>query len=737
MIRRYLTYGISSLLLLFWVACQQEQLTESAKGILQITLAEDTLGVQTKSSPAALTDEVMGLFQITVRNTAGFTFFEGDLISSEVALPSGLYTVRASYGTDSPIALDAPYYLGELSNVEIKAGQTTPIIVTCKVMNALLSINWSNRAKFDQVYSDYGVQVKVGNASVTLRPDSQQSAYLQAGVAYALTFVGTVKETRTEVSIPLTDTKIPTSLAAGDHCTLTLNTDSKTALQVQKAEIDRTTIQESIPLEWLPAPIVNAQGFEGNQLSFYETDAPVAQLNFDLSGPLQELAFTLALDAESPYADLNGDYTLSTLTAEQKGRLIRAGFILPDIGVQAGACLSLSGFLSNLLADNERERPNQITLTHLKANGKDIAQPLTYTITVKKPEFSVSVDERNCWAREFTIDEITMQHGNEATIKSQLVYQYFDGANWVDCQTREQVKGRTQQFTEAAEAIVNKSYRVRALYRGAIASSEATATLENPDQLPNSDMEEWRLDIYQDDLLATRISYDPWDEGQSAGFWDTNNRFTTRHRTNSSAATMANYNGMPAVSLVPGRSGLAAELRSTANGKANTLLSDGRKDYNKVAGELYTGTAKVTTGGNDANASSDTHERIKDSQFASRPSALYFWYKYAPFDDTEKFSVTIELLDEQKNVIATSYQEYGGSTDATWQEIDLPVAYTANEKCAFVHVLFCSTTVTGANMKFEECTYTLYKSLTDTYSFNRAYVGSILTIDDIQLIYDK
>ena len=40
-------------------------------------------------------------------------------------------------------------------------------------------------------------------------------------------------------------------------------------------------------------------------------------------------------------------------------------------------------------------------------------------------------------------------------------------------------------------------------------------------------------------------------------------------------------------------------------------------------------------------------------------------------------------------------------------------------------------------MKFEECTYTLYKSLTDTYSFNRAYVGSILTIDDIQLIYDK
>ena len=69
--------------------------------------------------------------------------------------------------------------------------------------------------------------------------------------------------------------------------------------------------------------------------------------------------------------------------------------------------------------------------------------------------------------------------------------------------------------------------------------------------------------------------------------------------------------------------------------------------------------------------------------------------------------------------------------------MQVPVGYTSNEKCAYLHILFCSTTVTGKNMKYKTCTYTLYKSLTDTYTYEPSYVGSVLTIDDIQLIYDK
>jgi hypothetical protein len=252
-------------------------------------------------------------------------------------------------------------------------------------------------------------------------------------------------------------------------------------------------------------------------------------------------------------------------------------------------------------------------------------------------------------------------------------------------------------------------------------------------------MDEWSDDNYQ----GSRYSYNPWASGDKLKFWDTSNLFTTRHRTNSSAATMANYNGMSSVSYVPGRSGWAAEIRSTANGKANTRLGSlhTEKNYNKVAGELYTGTAHVTTGGNDADASSDTHTRVKDAGHSSRPTALKFWYKYKPHSNGETYSVLIELLDTDGNVIVSNTLTRG-ETVTNWSEITVPLTYTNGalyKKCAYIHVLFRSTVVTGSNMKYSEQTWTLYKGLNvnNTYSFSPAFVGSVLTIDDIQLIYDK
>ncbi|MDO4757623.1 MAG: hypothetical protein Q4A54_14850, partial [Parabacteroides sp.] len=173
----------------------------------------------------------------------------------------------------------------------------------------------------------------------------------------------------------------------------------------------------------------------------------------------------------------------------------------------------------------------------------------------------------------------------------------------------------------------------------------------------------------------------------------------------------------------------------------NNLGEPSEKDYNKVAGELYTGTAHVTTGGNDADASSDKHTRIKDAKHPSRPTALKFFYKYQPHSSGENCSVLIELLDKDGNVIVSNTLS-GGETVTNWTEVTVPLSYTNGtlySKCAYIHVLFRSTTVTGSNMKYSERTWTLYKnlSLNDTYSFKPAYVGSVLTIDDISLIYDK
>ena len=724
------------LLFLSW-ACQEERLTEAAKGAFTIALVDDTLGIQTKAQQA-INDELAAQFQLTVRNAAGYTFYEGGYTADPITVPAGTYTVSAALGKDNDLAIDAPYYTGEASNVVVEATKDKAVTIPCQIANALVSVNWANQAKIDKVFTNYGVKVAVNSYSAILSPEnSERKVYLKAGQPVSFYFVGTLRSTGEEKTAQLVSDQLPSSLQARDHCRLTLTIDDRLAMQIEKAEIKQESINETIPLEWLPKPKVEGFANQATTLTYVETaDAIPAAISFTAAHDLQDVEFTLNLGDEL-LQSLNKTYTLSTLTEEEQTALAAAGISLPTLGQMTGS-LDLTAMTAHLLTNNGSPVNNEIKL-RVKANDRWSAEAdaaPVYTIQTVKPKFSVSVDERNSWSREFTIEPATVETGNAEKIMSDLTYQYFDGTEWVDCQSREQVKGRLQQFTAAAEDLTIKSYRVRALYRGVVTSTEATATLEEPTPIPNGGMEEWQLDNYQ----GSRYSFNPWSEGESSGFWDTNNLFTTRHRTNSSSVTMANYNGMAAVSLVPGRSGLAAELRSTANGKANTRLASwlhSEKDYNKVAGELYCGTAKVTTGNNDADASSDKHERIKDSAFGSRPSTLQFWYKYVPFDNTERFSVTVEQLDKDKNVIATNYVECADNTGTTWKMMQIPFTFSANEKCAFIHVLFCSTTVTGANMKYKECTYTLYKSLTDTYSFDPAYVGSVLTIDDIQLIYDK
>ena len=67
----------------------------------------------------------------------------------------------------------------------------------------------------------------------------------------------------------------PDPFKAKGHLKITLgleNTGSGVSIEVVKAEIDTITISETIPLEWLPKPKVEADGFTNNALTFVETE---------------------------------------------------------------------------------------------------------------------------------------------------------------------------------------------------------------------------------------------------------------------------------------------------------------------------------------------------------------------------------------------------------------------------------------------------------------------------------
>ena len=737
------------MLSLLALSCNRADMEEGhiGKSGFLVTLTDD-VRVESRSTPAELEDPLNTDFDLKIiRTSTGETVYDGKFKEDLIQASAGFYQVTASFGTNPVLAVDTPYYEGTVTEVEVRKDTPAQVLVPCKVANALLSVVYGE--SIAKVYDSYYVTVAVGEESREI--SDNKSAYFRAGSVVNVWFHGTPKGESEERTFELLHEGLTAPLEAGEHAILNLSIEAGVNVSVEKVEVKKVTVGETVPVEYMPKPKLEAEGFSNNELTFAETEKKAASVHLKLASPLQELKMRFHFE-DAQFASLNDqDYLLSKDKAALENAL---GITLPDVNA-TDATIDFSNLIAKMQTNAGATTRNVIELD-AQANNRwssesmDIeeqnSQNKAFTLICNKPEFSVVVEDKNCWSREFTINEVNVTAGDAETIKKNLVYQYFDGSDWKECSTRESVKGRTQQFIQRAEEISSKVYKVRALYRGVIASAEAEATLETPEQLPNSGMEEWNTENYSKSFYC----FYPWmDKGEC--HWDTNNLYTTRHRHNSSDVVKVNYNGFHAVSYVLGRGniGLAAELRSTANGRGNTRaelpewlggVKHSEKDQNKVAGELFLGDCKVNITGNDINGN-DSYEREKSALFSNRPTALKFWYKYVPYN-LDAWSVHIELLDESKKVIVqkdfTSSEAKGDWTEAivTWNEdYNESVIYA---KCKYIYVIFSSTINAGANMPYREITQTFYiDNGNSSLTFSPAYVGSVLTIDDISLVYDK
>lgn len=694
---------------LLMTACQTEQ-WEASQGSLCITLAED-VSISTKSTPAELGKPTEERFTLNIiKESTGENIYNGTY-KQTIPAYTGAYTVTATYGTDFVIALDSPYYKGEATGVEVEVNQSTPVTLTCKVANALASVAYGEgqKDKFDELFSTYGVEVKVGNSSVTIgrNGSTTQSAYYRAGSTPTFTFKGTLKENSQNVSMEITSDELTAdAFQAGQHCKLTLSLKPATAgaiITVEKVEVETVTISETIPVEWLPAPKINATGFDENKsLTIYETgDAASASIDFTVSQPLQDLSFTLNF-ADENLSALNKTYQLSTMTDEEKIALSDAGITLPLIGSNDPKITFPDTFIAKLQSQNNGIVNNAITINSVTANNRtntDGAQ--TYTIAVHKPEFSVSVLPGNIWSKEFTVEEITVEEGkgNLEKIKENLVYQYQDAdGNWNNCSNQDT---RQQIFTEHPQ---NRNYKVRALYRGSLASNEVDVEMEEPKALPNGNMDEW--------ISSTRYNqpyYQPW---VNEAWWDSNNNVTMPQ----SYSTYPNYKCFPTTTYTEESiSGKAAVIRSVSvNGWNSEILGTG-----KNRGIFYVG------------STADNGTMTEGREWNSRPSQLTFMYKYESYDN-EHFGVYIELLSEDGTIIASGeFLSNEGISVSSYEKVEIMLNYTNSSlKASKIKIRFTSV-ADGESISTRKQTISIPAG---SY---KIYGGSVLTIDDISLIYDK
>ena len=709
-----------------FVGCSKDDEQTERSGFV-ISLDEATVDVASRATPKELGKPLDVNFSIKVVNTAtGSSVYDG-AFAKLIPVNAGSYELTASYGEDVELEFDTPYYIGKVT-AEHQKNVNTPVSIPCRVGNALLSVVFENASAFNQLYKKYGLRVDVGESSKTISGDeTAKSLYFKAGSDVKIYFDATKKD-NSPYSVDLTaglSSVLP--FKAADHAVVKLSA-SAFGLKIEKIEVEKVTVSETIPVEWLPKPKVS--GFE--DITYVETDdAPQnAVIDYTASLPIQDMELTLNMQDEQ-YSAYNKTYTLSTLTSDDRANLGKLGIELPEVGVAKTGTINLQNLIGTMQTNAGATVDNTFSL-RVKANNRwsdETASAKTYKVEVVKPEFSVKVDERNCWSREFTVNEISISSGNAERLKEKMVYQYFNGSEWVDCADRNNAKGRLQQFASRADEISTKQYKVRALYRGAISSNEVTATLETPAQLPNSDMEEWQsVKLGRTSIFGGRADfYDflPYKSGESDIWWATKNERSRDYsvsRIKITSAPCVSYTDDP--SIVHGGN-KSAFIYTSGHGGTYASTIDIIYPEGAFAGSLFIGKYKW----------SDNTEQLNPGHaFSKRPTSLVFWYKYIP-KNTDSFKVYAELKNGNDIIASGTYIPAAISSETEWVKIELPLVYVDTPDVATdIFVQFLSTEKTS----FVASDFDKKKKVSFPNMPNwEVHMGSRLYIDDISLVYDK
>ncbi|MDM8306467.1 DUF4493 domain-containing protein [Phocaeicola salanitronis] len=707
---------VATLLGVLFVACSEEEnLSQTGKTGFLVSLAED-VKVESRSTPEELGEPVASQFNLKITNqTTGSELYSGSYTEDLIPASAGMYEIEATYGDNPVLALDAPYYKGT-AEADLADGESKTVQVNCKVANALASVVFDNSGTntFESQFVSYGVRVSV-NTSVTTLTNDGKSAYYRAGSMPVFTFVGTLRNGGGEKEVPLknSDLSSPSTFAAGKHCRITLKlSDAAPGLRVEisKVEVGSVTINETIPLEWLPKPKVTAEGFTDNTLSMYETETPTAKFNFNLSSALQELKFTLNL-ADETYQSLNKTYTLSELSEEDRTALTNAGVVLPVIGSKE-ASLDFTELAAKLTGSTTGDvLSNVITLDEVRANNRVLEGEQVYTIQTSAPDFNLVVYPGNTWTKQFTANTQII-HGNADVIREGMTFEYKAGeTNWISSRDS-LITGLTPGTNYQVRLKYGKHYK------------ETNVATYPIIELENGDMEHWIKEGPANNNTYWYVMY-PWNEEDEKKYWNTINLTTTQDGEirNSSLNLFPPYTwttyvaNSGTISVTDSHSGSAALIRTVGWGSGSTAAGAISIIKNVTPGELYLGIYDLSS-----------HQPIYGISYSSRPTNVKFWCKYEP-KSSDLMIAQIVIMDANGETIGSAnIPESEAGAIANWTEKTLDIQYTDLEKePSKMYLLFKSGSLTDSNI-LDRC---------NANFSDGEHVGSRLYIDDISLVYNK
>ena len=711
------------MLLVLTVSCsrKEETLYSPGMGGVMIDLTADL-----PATKAEVMDDLQldpDDFQVEVINSAGVIFKRwstfAEYKSQEGAgfqmNAGGPYRIRAVYGDSTASGFQALFFMGE-QEFTVVPQQTTEVAVVCSMGNARLAVEYGENIRED--YTDFRTIVYNDRGSVIFGKDESRSGYIHAG---ELSVYVELTDAAGEKKYFMNGSGI--TAAAGDFITLKVDTqpiekENVSLTVIVDSSTERKDVGVTLPSFMLPADapeMTAAFTAEGESISFVEGVLPEGDpFVVDMNVPAGIYSLKVSVSSSNPELAWASDMDLLDLTEEQKSKLSDAGFTVPDLYRSRTQKIDFSSIamLVRVLEDDSGQ-----SLGIKVTDGLGKTADGRWALAPRPASKSISpVDDGNVWARR--VYNVTMTTDGNPEYLYPLV-KAEGSEEWVRPAFTGTVSEGSKTVTITGLEPSTKYQIVAAYVDNANISEEVREfTTEVEQQVGNAGFEDFYSEDYlvRDALVGSDLYqkiYYPWATGESS-IWDTNNTKSLVELSWSNENL--NYRSISVVSYVRGYKGdKAAQIIAACVGNYNTSGTTAAGTRKTVGGKLY----------------------LKDGgcAFDSRPSKLTFYYKYLPRLDDSHSSDTFRVLLQLKNgeeVIGTAQSDYTYSQEVgDWTKAEVTVNYSNTTKKATTVYIEIRQSINDEPVYNINVPVPIY----DGSSIN-AHAGSILTIDDIELIYE-
>lgn len=651
---------------------------------------------------------------------------------------AGQWKMLAFHGDSTACGFDKPYYKAE-KEFYVDGGlnekgepNITYISADVIVSNVRITVNFDETVAGS--YYDYFIRLSALDQEkykqiLRYKKDQTKDAYMMPSENLQIEFMAQHEygdESSWKYAVIGTIKTLP-----NDHVTLDVRVkDPRYGTLDIDIITDDTIVEKKENVEilenWTPQdyPQIVAAGFKNNDHPVVEGDAVGNSATLSVVARAGIKNFFVKIDSEYLVAENGFDLPLGqeldladpSSAKSALDKLAAAGFEWQEniLGLRKLTYLTMTNFFAKVNASHPASEGERkiATISVRVVDEVDHETSQVLTSTAYPVTQTLSIPDGSVWATKIVSPTLNAPRGLNRLFVLQVS---ADGNAWSDLKTFDYANGALVDFG-TIEVTPSTDYYFRTRYNNNdnLVSNVVKVRTEDALQVGNPGFEYFHAkDLVVDTWFGATEKvqwYLPYLSTDSDPWWAVNSRMTMPSSTTPSNIP---FKVFPCAAYSTDRySGDKAAMVYTVS--VNDYNTDGSSLGDGIPGEIWLG--KADDSGN---------KSVKGHSFNSRPSAVKFWYRYAPLN-ADYFAVYVELRDAEGNTIAYT-EKLDGELAANWTQCEIPVLYSKTSvKAASLYICFKSSTTGETTMnKSEEIAGTL----------KNAHMGSVLRIDDVELIY--